>query len=885
MKLRKSTLFLLLLLLPLALYAKPKTIRQQMEWLHQTRKINFVYDSSLKLDIPYLGPSIKGTSIHHALELIFKGTDIGYDVKGNYVLLKLKVSPEKVLPERHPVKQKRERKSYTLSGYVEDENGETLINATVLDISTGLATMTNSSGFFSITLPEGNRQIKCSYIGFDDLEESVDLKSDRHFKFILHENAKIKEVVVTGDLNSALMSTQTGKHSFSQHDIKTEFSLLSSPDVVKTLQRTSGVADGVELASGLYVHGGNNDENLFLIDGSPLYQVNHAMGLFSAFNVDMIKNIDFYKGGFPARYGGRLSSVVDVRTNDGDFYHFHGNYRLGLLDGGFHLEGPIRKGKTSFNIGLRRSWLDLLTRPFFMIYNHSNATDNDKISLNYFFHDLNAKVTNIFNDRTRLSLSFYSGMDKLDSKDKYMDDYDSGSSDKDISKNNYHWGNLNMVILLEHQFSPQLFANFSAIYTNNMAKFDSQEDDRFFNNQTQTSVSFYKHGYKSTINDYGYRMAFDYRPSPHHHIRFGHDFTWHVFSPQTRSQVSYSGNGNDVDTIKTFSRNRHIAQEYNFYAEDEMSLNTHWSLNEGLNASLFNVGDKTFADVDPRFAIKYQPTGNLSFKASLTSMTQFIHKISNSFLELPTDYWIPTTERLKPMHSWQATVGMYYVPNRYWLFSLEGYYKQSRHLLQYASWSGLEPPAERWDRMVMDGKGRYYGFELDACYKSDNLQLQGSYTLSWNQRKYADFYPDWYYDKFDNRHKVNLSARWKITSKIAAFADWSYHSGNHITVPSQWINTPGVPDGRPSDDQESEFVYERPNNFTLPAYHRLDLGFDFHHTTKHGHERIWNLSFYNVYCHLNSMYVEVKQNSKGQFYTRNHAYLPIIPSFSYTIKF
>jgi hypothetical protein len=671
-----------------------------------------------------------------------------------------------------------------------------------------------------------------------------------------------------------------------QGDIKTEYSLLSSPDVVKTLQRMSGVSDGLELTSGLYVHGGNNDENLFLLDGTPLYQINHALGLFSAFNVDMVKNVDFYKSGFPARYGGRLSSVVDVRTKDGDFYHTHGSYRIGLLDGSVQLEGPIQKGKTSFNIGLRRSWMDLLTRPVFAMYNHCSSEEEGNITMNYFFHDLNAKVTHVFGDRSRLSLSVYSGQDKFFGKSEYKDEIYSDTYDNEVTKNTYNWGNFNTALDWIYQFSPKLFGNFTVVYTHNQSRFYASDDDRVLDNQVEESVSHTEHGYKSSIQDVGYRMSFDFRPSPHHHIRFGHDDTWHIFRPQTKNQLNYSGDSEEVDTTSSSSSKKYNSHELNFYAEDEMMFNDHWSLNGGVNASLFCINAKRFATVDPRVALKYQACQNLSFKMSFTMMTQYVHKISNSFLELPTDYWIQTTEHLHPMKSWQVAVGTYWQPNLHWFLSLEGYYKYSRHLLQYASWTGLEPPAERWDKMVMDGKGRFYGMELDASYHVRGLHLQGSYTLSRNQRKYDDFYADWYDDKFDNRHKLNFTAQWKLSSKIIAFAAWSYHTGNRITVPTQMVNTPDVPAENPGNvSTSSMFVYEKPNNLVLPAYHRLDLGFDFHHVTRHGHERIWNLSLYNVYCHLNSLWVDVSLKSNGQFRIRNHAYIPVIPSFSYTIKF
>lgn len=901
MKFRRKSLLLLTAFAALSLMAEAqgRTVKDEMLHMQQTRKVSFVYDASLKTNIPYKGINLDKLSLKKALNKLFQGTGISYQLKGSYVLLKAAkakaTKPQESRPTPKPIAPSTKAQRHTLSGYVKDENGETLINATVYDLTTHQGAMTNAYGFFSLTLPEGRHELRISYIGFNDKHETISLNADEHKDIMLSEDKShnLNEVVVTADLNSPLINTQTGKRSLSRDDIKTEFSLFSSPDVVKTLQRMSGVEEGMELASGLYVHGGNNDENLYLIDGTPLYSVNHTLGLFSSFNADVVKNVDFYKSGFPARYGGRLSSIVDVRTADGDFHHFHGSYRIGLLDGGVQLEGPIRKGKTSFNFGLRRSWLDIITRPAFAIYNKTKSAEDDELTLNYFFHDLNAKVTNIFSDRSRMSLSMYSGQDGLttDSKSDYSDDSYYGTTIyKDDEKNKYTWGNINVALDWQYQFSPKLFANFTAVYTHNRDKLETTEDEGTMLNGKTDVVDWTRHFYHSTINDLGYRMAFDYRPNPHHHIRFGTDYTWHAFHPQTKDDMTRYGDSNSIDTTSVVSRNNVKAHEWNLYGEDEITINSHWSLNAGVNASLFHIQDKNFTSVDPRFAMKYQARPWLSFKASWTTMTQYVHKISNSVLELPTDYWVPTTRKLNPMKSWQTAAGIYMQPDKHWLVSLEGYYKVSHHLLQYNSWSGLEPPAASWETVVMDGRGRYYGMEVDATYKTHALMLQGSYTLSWNKRKYPDFYPDWYYDKFDNRHKINLSARWNISKKVSMYAVWNYHTGNHITIPTQYVHRPEtLPDGVPTYDNDQgnsdDFIFERPNNFKLPAYHRLDLGFDFHHTTKHGHERIWNLSLYNVYCHLNSLWVDLDFNHEGKFVIKNRAYIPIIPSFSYTIKF
>lgn len=888
-----------------------QTLQKEMEKLHRQRGVNFVYDASLNVSRPYKGQPLDGLSLEKALANLFHDSDIDYLAQGRYVLLKRR-NEEKTTGSENPLRPKGNDRRHTVSGYVGGENGERLLHATVYDLDSRQGTLSNSHGFYSITLDEGVCHLRFSYVGYADTVIVVDLHRNLHKDVALTMAGSIDEVIVEGDLNAPLLTTQTGKRSLQQNDINTEYALLSSPDIVKTLQRLSGVHEGIELASGLYVHGGNNDENLYLLDGTPLYQVNHTLGLFSSFNTDIVKNVDFYKSGFPARYGGRLSSVVDVRTSDGDMNHTHGSYRIGLLDGAFHLEGPIKwKGErsrikagevrgvdfgTSYNIGLRRSWLDLLSRPAFAIARRFGDPD-EQFSMCYDFHDLNAKVTHVFSSRSRMHLSLYSGRDKFTTDDEYTWQPDNGFGDKDVTKNRFNWGNFNAALNWNYQLSPRLFANFTAVYTHNRAKYSTKENDRSWNDRGEiTSVFRNEHGYRSTIYDAGYRSEFDYRPSPHHHIRFGHDYTMHLFRPQTHSELVYYGDETLGDTAATSGTNRHLAHEMSLYAEDEMALNSRWSVNIGANLNLFDIQRKTFVSADPRMALKWQVSPVFSAKASYTLMSQFVHKISNAFLELPTDYWVPTTKNLRPMRSRQLAVGLYWKPLRRWLLSAEGYLKDTDHLLQYSNWNGIEPPATKWDQDVMDGKGRFYGMELDAEYKTRHVQLTGAYTLSWSKRKYDDFYSDWYYDKFDNRHKVNLMARINFSEKTDFYAAWTWHTGNRMTFPTQYVRLPDLAEGEDhrADSygydshygiSSTQFIYEKPNNVTLPAYHRLDLGFNFRHTTKAGHERIWNFSVYNAYCHLNSMWIDVDYTGNGKFRVKNKGFIPIIPSLSYTIKF
>ncbi len=862
--------------------AGAQTLRQKMDSIAHAQQVSFVYDSQLHLDVQ--APVVSnGLSLEQALEQLFAHTSFVYKVQHGHVLLKAKKAVR-----------------WTVSGHVRDAQGETLINATVYDLTTRQGTMTNEYGYYSLTLPEGEHQLRITYVGFQQQTINLDLTEHRVQDIHLDATPQLQEVVITADLNSPVIGTQMGKRSLGQTDIKTEFALFSSPDVVKTLQRMSGVQEGIELASGLYVHGGNGDENLFLLDGTPLYSVNHSLGLFSSFNADMVKNVDFYKSGFPARYGGRLSSVVDVRTNDGNMQEWHGSYRIGLLDGSVHFEGPIQQGKTSLNVGLRRSWLDVLSEPVFTIVNHFNK--EERIRVNYNFHDLNAKLTHIINDRQRLSLSLYSCGDGLTAKND-LDDGKDGRIDIEKTDNHMHWGNLNAALDWNLTLSPRLMGNITAVYTHNRANI-SYYDDWRYGNPNNLNISHNEHSTCSVIDDVGYRALFDYRPSPRHHIRFGHDYTFHQFRPQTKSQLFFAGT-NECDTLRNSSRNRQTGHELSIFAEDQLTLSDRWSLNGGANLSLFLAGSKTYAALDPRVAVKYQLRPNLSLKASYTMMSQYVHKISNSFLDLPSDYWVPTTERTRPMHSHQLAAGIYFSHSSmggggggsHWTLSLEGYYKLTRHLLQYNSWLGLEPPAASWDTEVMDGRGLFYGLEADAQYKNERVQVDAAYTLSWNKRKFDDFYEHWYYDKFDNRHKLNITARLHLTRNTEMYAAWTFHTGNRMTLATQYVKfatMPGYDEDIHDDfhqgghtfwENRQDFIFERPNNIVMPAYHRLDLGVNIHHRTKHGHERIWNWSIYNAYCHLNTMWTKVKQDNDYRFYVKCYGYIPIIPSFSYTIKF
>lgn len=831
------------------------TVEDMMEQMKSIYPISFVYDSSIKLNIPYSGEKPSMVSLENSLETIFSNTGIKWEIKGDYVILK-------------------RLSSYTLSGYIYQENGETVINATVWDITSNTGTLTNEHGFYSLTLNEGKHKIRFSHISCGEQTENITLKANKSQNIYLKADYRINEVVVTADLNSPIYTTQTGKVSLMAKDFISGNNFMSSPDVVKKLQSLSGVASGTELISGLYVHGGGNDENLFLLDGTPLYQVNHAGGLFSAFNTDIIKNIDFYKSGFPARYGGRLSSVVDVRTNDGNMKEYRGSFTLGLLEGRIQFEGPIVKDRTSFNVAMRRTWLDLFTAPAFAIMNTSRR---NKQNVRYAFHDINAKVTHIFSEKSRADISLYSGNDLLNVNNKA---YSYSSELSNIDKFNLQWGNFTASVNWKYIFSHKLFANFTGVYTHNRSKFDYISEEKLIIKEGSIIKTQNNH---STINDFGYRMEFDYRPNTWNHIRFGSNYMRHIFMPQNYySKYDNTTNNELTDRIKS----QYKSNEFTIYAEDDISIGSRLKLNGGIHYTMFGIAGTKYHSVEPRAAMNIKLFDNASFKVSYTEMSQFMHQLSATYLNLPTDYWVPSTEKIVPMRSRQFSAGIYSrLPHNIRL-SIEGFYKTMNNLIEYNGDKQLNPSSDDWEENVRTGKGKAYGAEADISYSNGKTSVDASYTLSWSKRFFADFHQSWYPDKFDNRHKISINLSYKFNNSIDAYASWNFHSGNRMTIPTQKIEAPVIPPVTENQNmEEGMMVYEVPNNVSLPAYHRLDLGINFRKTTKRGFERIWNVGLYNAYCRMNPLYATVKQNKDGTFTAKGQGVFPIIPSFSYTLKF
>ncbi len=870
--------------------------------IEQQTGMQFTYESSLLTNLPPVSFTATREPLESCLKRLFLNLPIQYQIAGKYIILKRKL------------------KQVTVSGFIRDsQSSESLIGASAYDPYSRKGAASNNDGFFSIRLPADSAALQFSYIGYKSQVHTFPLlEADTTLQIELSpDDARLQEVVVTGTNREKqpVLNTQMGAMEFSQQTIRAMPVMFGEADLIKTLQMTPGVAVGTEGFAGMYVRGGNVDENLFLVDGNPVYQVSHLGGIFSAFNPEAIRGMEFFKGGFPARYGGRLSSVVDVHVKDGNMKAFHGSASLGLIAGNLNIEGPIVKDRTSFMVSLRRTWLDALTAPAIAIYNNREHKYGDKMRGRYAFHDLNVKLNHRFNERSRLFLSLYNGHDKLEAG------YDEFSQKGDAhpflhkTRADLQWGNLLATVGWTYVFNNRLYGKLSGVYTQYNSTMKQSNDNRDgVQGEEAYTATYNEVSNRTGIRDFGFRTAFDYLPSTAHHIRFGGDALMHRFRPEYNRVKGY----NDLDTDSThigamFANERLWAKEFSAFAEDDWSLSHAIRLNGGLRYTLFHIDNTTFMSIDPRLSMRWLLHDDLSLKASYARMHQYVHLVTSSYINLPTDAWMPVTERLKPLASDQFSLGAYYNWKGEYDFSVEGYYKRLDNLLEYRDGYSFLPSFSSWEDKMAVGSGRAYGMEVMVRKPVGKTTGWIGYTLSWADREFPDInqgkrFPS----KYDNRHKVNIVVQHKLSDKVELSAAWTYASGNRVTLSLE--NYQGLMenlDNRKTDPeyggygyfQGMEYVQER-NNVQLPAYHRLDLGINIFRPKKNGRMGIWNISIYNVYNRMNPFMIlkkdkKVKLDQPIPAPNGGYGYvdtkyvpcfkwigiMPIIPSITYTYKF
>lgn len=777
--------------------------------------------------------------------------------------------------------------NHTINGYITDSKSqETLIGATILDINSGKGTITNEYGFYSLTLPDGPVSLSIGYVGYRQLGNEFRLQSDTLLNLNLSEITELSEVTINGNrMELGVQGAQMSAIDLPVEQIKSVPAMFGETDVLKALQLLPGVQSGSEGSAGLLVRGGNPDENLLLLDGVPVYNVNHMMGMFSTFNPDAIKNVTLYKGSFPAHYCGRLSSVVDIRMKDGDMSNYHGNLSVGLVSSKLNLEGPLKNGRTSFNISARRTYSDLLLNAA-LIGSQLIGKSMEKYMAGYYFYDLNAKINHKFSDNDRLYFSWYSGDDDIFFRYKYK----SNSTGNEFVKLGWKWGNKVSALRWNHVINPKLFMDLTASYTqyrHNMEMGLSMEDKQN-NEKTKESIDM-----NSGIFDKTVRADFHYSPTPSHEIRSGSYLTFHTFRPDV---ASYTSNQAFQDTTITSTkelRQKSIqAEEWQVYAEDNISVNDLIKVNLGISSSLFNVNSHSYYSLEPRLSGRMLLSDDLSIKAGYAYMTQYVHLLSNNSVSLPTDLWVPVTDKIMPENSHQVAGGIFYNLKDMADFSLEAYYKRMNNLLEYKEGASYMTSSTDWQDKVAMGKGWSYGVELLAQRSVGRLNGWVSYTWSHSRRQFDcegmvlnGGKP--FNAKFDRRHDFSVTGNYRFSERFDMSATWMYATGNCGSLYTQYYDIDNM------TDVYGEIGYfEERNNFRMNPYHRLDLSMNWHKKLafREGAERVFNLSIFNAYNNRNPYLVYVYDEYNPDLgheekSLRQVTIFPIIPTISYSISF
>lgn len=776
---------------------------------------------------------------------------------------------------------------HTLSGYVEDaSSGEKLIGAVIYEPTLREGAITNRYGFFSLTLPADSLRLVVSYIGFRSDTLAVRLDRELQLDFALHPlPLEMQTIEVEAErLGPIQEQTRMGVVDVPVSQIENAPVLLGEVDLMKTLQLLPGVQSGAEGMSGLYVRGGGPDQNLILLDDAPVYNASHLFGFFSVFNTDAVKHVQLTKAGFPARYGGRLSSVLEVAMKDGNMQSFEAEGSIGLVASQLTLQGPIRKERTSFIISARRTYIDLLIRPFL---------DADEQG-GYHFYDLNAKVNHKVSHRNRVFLSFYGGNDQFwsDMRNEYTS---GGFHDEDETSAKLGWGNFTSTLRWNILFNNRLFGNLTAIYSRYrlFSDIDDRSTTREADIQETETLSL---RYRSGIRDLGLKLDLDYIPDPSHYFRFGGSTTFHTYRPGAAQYRFNPASGAPEDTTLGAARPTD-ALELGLYVEDDIRITDRFRANLGLHTSGFLVDGAYFGSLQPRVSSRYLFNPQWALKASYARMRQYIHLLSNSTIGLPTDLWLPATRRVRPEGSRQFGLGVAGSLNKgRYEFSLEAYHKTMTDLIEYREGAAFLTgfgDRQNWQDKVETGRGWSYGAEVFVQKKRGRTTGWIGYTLSWTRRRFSRLNDGRTFAyRYDRRHDVALVLAHQLTRITNASMNWVYGTGNAITMPvgryyNEYVrgSIGGYELWTPSVLPHETRIYEDRNGFRMAAYHRFDFGFNFQWKT-HG----FRVGVYNVYNRKNPYFIYFedrfeRSGDSGRYQAKQVSLFPILPWLSYRFRF
>ncbi len=837
-------------------------LKSALDKITQVSGVKFTYNEQIANSPIKVSVSATNKSLKEVLSTAFLNKPIQFSALDKEIFIRINTDTPKKQEAGPAANPNSSKEKFTLSGTIKSKaSGETLIAASIKVAGTNQATMSNEYGFYSITLNKGNYPIEIKAVGFKTYKTSVELNQNIKLDIAVDEDDnQLETVTVSANANNNqnLKSTQMGMERFSIKETKEVPVLLGEADIIKTLQLLPGVKTAGDGNGGMFVRGGTSDQNIILLDEAPVYNASHLLGFFSTFNSDAIKNVTLYKSGMPAQYGGGLSSVLDVKMNDGNNQKFGVSGGVGVIAARVNVEGPIQKDKSSFLISARRTYADMFLKL---------SSDTSIKNAQLYFYDINVKANYILGQKDRLYVSGYFGKDVLASE----------------NLSGINWGNATSTLRWNHVFNNKLFSNTSLIFSNYNYKVKANDDE--------SSLTLF-----SQIRDWSFKENMQWYVNEKNTLSFGLSATYHTIKP---GEVLASGNSG---FISQEFQNRYSLDNA-VYASNTWKASDALNITYGLRLSAFSIfgkGDfynldnngniigtttyksgeivKTYVNLEPRLAVALQLNELSSLKASYVRNAQNLHLISNSNAASPTDRWVASTNIIKPELSDQVSLGYYRNFNdNIYEFSAETYYKSLKNQIDYRNGADIftSKPIET---QLLFGEGRAYGLELLIKKKSGRLTGWLGYTLSKTERKIDGINNDeWYNARQDKTHDITFVAMYKVSPKWTVSANWVYSTGNAITYPRGKYTMLG----------KSYFYFSDRNADRMPAYHRLDLGATrlLSQTKRYSSEL--NFSLYNAYGRKNPFRITFRDNELDASKTEavRTTLFQFVPSVSYNFKF
>lgn len=842
---------------------------EAMQQIEAASGIPFSYNDNILPNLKVSG-DFENTPLRQVLSQVLDQLNLSYTYrKGIIILLP---SPQKP----------RVAAAFSISGYIEDStSGERLIGATVYDAKSRMGVVTNEFGFFSLRVPPDSVKLVVSMLGFAIHGEVILVDRNIRGTVRLRPNLDLETVEIIAD-QERVQSELGGISSFRIpiSDLRALPALMGETDVLAGLSLLPGVSNGGEGATGLYVRGGGPDQNLILYDGVPIYNSSHLFGFYSVFNSDGIKDIQLVKGGFPARYGGRLSSVINIRMKEGNLKEIHGTGNVGLTSGRVMLEGPLIKDKLSFMASARRTLLE----PYLgLISNNATSTGGNLVGYN--FYDLNGKLHWKMGKRDGIYLSGYTGGDAFSSG--YQIDTNNVSDKFDFK---LRWGNSAGILRWHHDWTKNLFSDFSLFTTKYQYRSVSSTQLDFLGQNFQRNEL----SNQSLVEDIGAKFNFDWLPSNRHFVRIGGTATQHQFNPEILQRQNLSV-GEDTSAFDV-SQEELRPFEANAYIEDQVLASDKISFNIGLHASFYKLDTFQYSSLQPRVSFRAGPSDSWGVYGSFSSMVQYLHLLSNSGVGLPIDLWVPATEIAQPEVAQQYSLGMdrtFSTPGLQ--ISVEGYYKSLKNLIDYETGANFLGDTDWQERVAKEGKGLSYGIEVFLRKAKGPFRGWVGYTWSKTFRQFESInLGERYPYKYDRRHDFSTAAIYDLNDRIQVSANFVFGTGTANTIPEAVFYAPTNPAfdfWTLNDGNEVSVVieYKDRNSFRLPAYHRLDLNLKIHKKRSWG-ETYWNFGLYNAYNRRNPYFLFLradysKDPNAPEIKARKLSLLPILPSVNWGFKF